>query len=66
MNTTLIELPSVGCVVDVTTKMCYAQKQDNNPDLETGVPLEECDTDWFAKLSAHDDAIVYALMYIKW
>jgi hypothetical protein len=45
MNTTLIELPSVGCVVDVTTKMCYAQKQDNNPDLETGVPLEECDTD---------------------
>lgn len=66
MNPNFIELPSVGCVVDVTTKICYAQKRDNDPDLNTGVPLNECDTHWYEKLSAHDDAVVYALLYIKW
>lgn len=64
--TNLIELPSVGCVVDITTQLTYPQFEDGKPDLNCPVPLAECTTEWYDSLSAHDDAVVFAIRYIKW
>ena len=50
----MIELESVGCVVDTETQMVYPLFENGAIDLGMGVEFEELDQDWLDQLSGDD------------
>jgi hypothetical protein len=54
METKMIELESVGSVINPQNGMVYPQLTNGLPDMECGVELEECDDEWFDSLSEDD------------
>jgi hypothetical protein len=60
----LVELNSVGSIVDIDEKIVYPQLQNGLPDLDCGVSLveDEISGDWFDMLSEKDSEIVKELV----
>ena len=50
----MIELESVGCVVDTETRIVYPLFENGAIDLGMGVEFEELDQDWLDQLSGDD------------
>ena len=50
----LVELNSVGSIVDVEEHIVYPQLTNGLPDLECGVHIEETADEWFEALSTTD------------
>jgi len=50
----LIELNSVGSIVDIEEKIVYPQMVNGLPDLVMGVEIYETSDEWFESLSQSD------------
>lgn len=50
----LLELNSVGSVIDIEEKVVYPQLVNGLPDLDMGVELYETSDEWFEALSEGD------------
>jgi len=50
----LIELNSVGSVIDIEEKVVYPQMTNGLPDLDGGVEVYETSDEWFEALSEGD------------
>ena len=50
----LLELNSVGSVIDIEEKMVYPQMTNGLPDLDMGVEVYETSDEWFEALSEGD------------
>ena len=50
----LLELNSVGSIVDIEEKIVYPQLVNGLPDLECGVEVYEVSDEWFEGLSEGD------------
>lgn len=50
----LLELNSVGSIVDIEEKIVYPQLVNGLPDLECGVEVYETSDEWFESLSEGD------------
>ena len=50
----MIELESVGCVLDTETRIVYPLFENGAIDLGMGVEFEELDQDWLDQLSGED------------
>ena len=59
MEAKMIELESVGSVINPQNGMVYPQLTNGLPDLECGVELEEVSDEWIDALS---DSDLYLLM----
>ena len=55
----MVNLNSVGSILDTKTGMVYPQNNDNTPDLDCGVYIEDCCDEWFDSLNNEDKVIVY-------
>ena len=53
----MIELDSVGSVIDVNKLMVYPLNSDGTVDLYNGVGVEEVDDEWITRLSPRDASI---------
>lgn len=51
---TLIYLDSVGTFLNPLTGITYACNQDNTPDMDSGMKLNEVCNEWIAALSRED------------
>ena len=60
----LVELNSVGSIVDIDEKIVYPQLQNGLPDLDMGSSLieDEIAGEWFDMLSEKDSEIVKELV----
>lgn len=58
---TLVNLESVGTVLDTENGMTFPMNEDGTPDLNNPAWLEDCCELWFAKLSFEDKATVTAV-----
>ena len=54
MGIKLIELESVGCVIDPDTLEVYPLYENGAIDLGNGVSLYDTDEEWFEALSEYD------------
>lgn len=61
----IVELNSVGSVVDDQTYMVYAKFRDGGFDENSGVDLGECTSEWFSYLDEWDKNVVKHLLDIK-
>ena len=50
----LVELNSVGALIDVEDKIVYPQLKNGLPDLDSGAELDDIDMDWWMYLSIED------------
>ena len=50
----LLQLNSVGSVLDMEDNVVYPQLVDGLPDLNMGVHLDECSDEWVLGLSLED------------
>jgi hypothetical protein len=50
----LLELNSVGSVIDIEEKVVYPQLANGLPDLDMGVEVYETSDEWFEALSEGD------------
>jgi hypothetical protein len=50
----LLELNSVGSVIDIEEKVVYPQLTNGLPDLDMGVEVYETSDEWFEALSEGD------------
>ena len=50
----LLELNSVGSVIDIEEKVVYPQMTNGLPDLDMGVEVYETSDEWFEALSEGD------------
>ena len=50
----LVELNSVGGLIDNEERIVYAQLTNGLPDLENGIELDELNMDWWMNLSIQD------------
>ena len=50
----LLELNSVGSVIDIEEKVVYPQLVNGLPDLDMGVEVYETSDEWFEALSESD------------
>lgn len=50
----LLELNSVGSVIDIEEKIVYPQMTNGLPDLDMGVEVYETSDEWFEALSEGD------------
>ena len=50
----LLKLNSVGSVLDMEDGIVYPQLVSGLPDLEMGVPFDECSDEWIVALSSED------------
>ena len=50
----LLELNSVGSVIDIEEKVVYPQMTNGLPDLDMGVEVYETSDEWFESLSEGD------------
>ena len=55
---TLVNLESVGTVLDTDNGMTFPMNDDGTPDLNNPVWLEDCCEFWFAKLFFEDKVTV--------
>ena len=49
----LVDLSSVGCVIDTKTMLVHAQMQDGSVD-QNGVHIDDVSDDWMSSLSSKD------------
>ena len=54
----LVQLNSVGSVIDVDTMDVYPQLEDGMPDWECDTPLDNINIDWWMRLSIEDIRIL--------
>ena len=54
----LIELESVGCVLDPDTLECYPMFGSGEADFENAVSLYDTDEEWFNNLSEGDKQLL--------
>ena len=60
----LLELNSVGSVIDIEEKIVYPQMLNGLPDLDMGVEVYETSDEWFEALSEGDiDKLVKVGIY---
>ena len=50
----LVELNSVGGLIDNEERIVYAQLTNGLPDLDNGIELDEVNMDWWMNLSIED------------
>jgi hypothetical protein len=50
----LVELNSVGSLIDLEEEIVYPQLTNGLPDLECGVHIDEVSDEWFDGLSSSD------------
>ena len=50
----LVELNSVGALIDNEERIVYPQLKNGLPDLEAGADLDDIDMDWWMSLSIED------------
>ena len=52
----LIELKSVGSIIDITSGTIYPQNEDGSPDLNMDISLveDEVNAEWWEALSSED------------
>ena len=62
----MIELESVGCVVDTETGIVYPLFENGAIDLGMGVEFEELDQDWLDELSGDDVDILRNNEFVIW
>jgi hypothetical protein len=62
----MIELESVGCVVDPETQMVYPLFENGAIDLGMGVEFENLDQDWLDQLSGDDIDILRNNEFVIW
>lgn len=50
----IVDLNSVGCVMDTNEMLVHAQMEDGSIDIENGVHIDEVSEEWMASLSNED------------
>ena len=60
----IVDLNSVGCVMDTNEMLVFAQMEDGSIDIENGVHIDEVSEEWMASLSNEDFAMVGNLIGI--
>lgn len=50
----IVNLDSVGCVIDTNEMLVHAQMKDGSVDLENGVHIDEVSEEWMSTLSIED------------
>ncbi len=54
----LVNLDSVGCVLNTKTGETYPMNEDGTPDTYNPVYLEDCCEEWYMDLSPEDNEVV--------
>ena len=54
----LVQLSSVGSLIDLEEKIVYPEMENGLPDLECGVELVEVDDEWAFSLDKRDKEIL--------
>ena len=54
----LVQLSSVGSLIDLEEKIVYPEMVNGLPDLDCGVELDEVDDEWAFSLSDEDKEIL--------
>ena len=54
----LVQLSSVGSLIDLEEKIVYPEMENGLPDLDCGVELDEVDDEWAFSLSEEDKGIL--------
>ena len=54
----LVNLESVGSVLNIVDGMTFPMNADNTPDLLNPVQLEDCCDEWYMNLSPEDNVVV--------
>ena len=61
----LVELNSVGCLIDVEEQLIYPQLDNGLPDFEVDVSIWDIVDDWVAELSDKDFDVVSSIIKSK-
>ena len=59
----LLELNSVGSIVDIEEKIAYPQMTNGLPDLDMGVEVDECSDEWWDSVSKGDMDLLMNAIY---
>jgi len=59
----LLELNSVGSIVDIEKEIAYPQMSNGLPDLDMGVEIEECSDEWWDGVSKEDMDLLMDALY---
>ena len=54
----ILELKSVGCVIDTETGITYAAYKKGGYDDDSGVHIQDCCEEWFDALSDEDVILI--------
>jgi hypothetical protein len=65
MNTPLVNLKSVGSLLDIEDKVVYPSDTLGYPDLEMGTPLVEVSDEWAFSLSESDKTLLEDLNLLE-
>ena len=65
MNTPLVNLKSVGSLLDIEDKVVYPSDTLGYPDLEMGTPLTEVSDEWAFSLSESDKTLLEDLNLLE-
>jgi|TARA_B100001094_G_scaffold290310_1_gene307782 hypothetical protein len=65
MNTPLVNLKSVGSLLDIEDKVVYPSDRLGYPDLEMGTPLVEVTDEWAFSLSESDKTLLEDLNLLE-
>ena len=57
----ILELHSVGSVIDTATKITYAAFEKGGYDKDSGIHLDDCSKLWVDSLSEHDLTLINEL-----
>lgn len=61
----IIELDSVGCVIDDMTFIVYPKYINGGYDEDGGISLDECSSEWYKALDSDDKFLIGHLLDIK-
>jgi len=53
-NDNLLQLPSVGCVIDLDEQIVYPEFENGGIDLDMGVEVCELDEEWIKALTGEE------------
>ena len=59
----LIELNSVGSLIDIEEQIAYPQMTNGLPDLDMGVEIDECSDEWWDSVSKEDMDLLMDTLY---
>ena len=59
----LLELNSVGSIVDIEEKIVFPQMTNGLPDLDMGVEVNECSDEWWDSVSKEDMDLLMNAIY---